>query len=39
MTAARKLYRKYGFEPVEEPLFDTGHYTCDVRLLKDLKEE
>ena len=29
MTAAQKLYRRFGFEPLEAPLGDTGHGGCD----------
>ncbi|WP_412561163.1 GNAT family N-acetyltransferase [Winogradskyella sp. MIT101101] len=36
MDAARKLYRKVGFESIEKPMGDTGHYSCSVWMLKDL---
>lgn len=36
MDAARKLYRKVGFESIPEPMGDTGHYSCSVWMLKDL---
>lgn len=36
MENARKLYRKTGFESVEKPLGNTGHYNCTVFLVKDL---
>ncbi|MGB3591341.1 MAG: GNAT family N-acetyltransferase [Nonlabens sp.] len=34
MLAAQKLYRKYGFETLERPLGNTGHYSCPVQMLK-----
>ncbi|GGI58414.1 GNAT family N-acetyltransferase [Winogradskyella haliclonae] len=36
MDDARKLYRKVGFESIEAPMGDTGHYSCSVWMLKDL---
>ena len=36
MDDARKLYRKVGFEAIDEPMGDTGHYSCSVWMLKDL---
>lgn len=36
MKAAQKLYKKYGFEVLEGPLGDTGHYSCGVHMLKKL---
>ena len=36
MTAAQRFYEKYGFERINEPLGNTGHYACDVRYLKKL---
>lgn len=38
MDDARKLYRKVGFEYLKSPLGDTGHYSCTVWMIKDLKE-
>lgn len=29
MTAARRLYAKYGFEPLAAPIGNTGHFGCD----------
>jgi len=29
MAPARGLYQKYGFEPLETPMGDTGHFRCD----------
>ena len=37
MDDARKLYKKVGFEMLEKPMGDTGHYSCNVWMLKDLK--
>jgi len=36
MEDARKLYSKVGFEPLCEPMGDTGHYSCNLWMLKDL---
>ncbi|MBD5548230.1 MAG: GNAT family N-acetyltransferase [Lachnospiraceae bacterium] len=36
MIAAQKFYDKHGFYRIQNPLVDTGHYTCDVFYLKDL---
>ena len=36
MDDARKLYRKVGFETIDKPMGDTGHYSCSVWMLKDL---
>lgn len=36
MDDARKLYRKVGFEAIDAPMGDTGHYSCSVWMLKDL---
>tara|TARA_R110000772_G_scaffold209528_1_gene320065 strand:+ start:385 stop:870 length:486 start_codon:yes stop_codon:yes gene_type:complete len=36
MEAAQKLYRTYGFEYLEGPLGDTGHYSCGVHMILDL---
>ena len=36
MTAAHKLYEKYGFHRIVEAMGNTAHYTCDVRYLKEL---
>jgi len=29
MTTARSLYKKFGFEPLETPMGNTGHFRCD----------
>lgn len=34
MQAARKLYEKMGFQNLEKPLGNTGHYSCNVWMLK-----
>ncbi|MBE6989518.1 MAG: GNAT family N-acetyltransferase [Ruminococcaceae bacterium] len=36
MTAARRFYEKYGFRRIREPLGSTGHFSCDVRYLREL---
>lgn len=36
MKAATTLYRKNGFIDLEKPLGNTGHYSCNVWMLKDL---
>jgi len=36
MEEARKLYRKVGFTDLNERLGDTGHYSCNLWMLKDL---
>lgn len=36
MLDAQKLYKKSGFEYLEEPLGCTGHYSCPVWMLKKL---
>lgn len=36
MEGARKLYRKAGFKDLEAPMGDTGHYSCNLWMLKDL---
>ncbi|AOW21947.1 GNAT family N-acetyltransferase [Urechidicola croceus] len=38
MKNARKLYHKVGFESLNAPLGDTGHYSCNMWMLKDLKK-
>ena len=37
MENARKLYNKSGFEVIEKPLGNTGHYNCTVFMIKDLE--
>ena len=36
MGEARKLYRKVGFKDLDAPMGDTGHYSCNLWMLKDL---
>jgi len=36
MKAAQKLYIKHDFEYIDEPLGNTGHYSCPVHMLKKL---
>ena len=36
MEAARKLYIKTGFVPLEGPMGDTGHYSCQAWMIKEL---
>ncbi len=34
MKAAQQLYKKSGFEYIDTPMGDTGHYSCTVWMLK-----
>lgn len=36
MDDARKLYKKVGFKMLEKPMGDTGHYSCNVWMIKDI---
>ena len=36
MDDARKLYKNVGFEFIDKPMGNTGHYSCSVWMLKDL---
>lgn len=36
MEDARKLYRKAGFKDLDAPMGDTGHYSCNLWMLKNL---
>lgn len=36
MEEARKLYRKVGFKDLDAPMGDTGHYSCNLWMLKNL---
>lgn len=36
MKAAQKLYKRSGFNYIEGPLGDTGHFSCPVQMLKTL---
>jgi putative acetyltransferase len=39
MLDAQKLYKKVGFENISAPMGSTGHTSCPVWMLKDLKIE
>ncbi len=36
MEAARKLYHKVGFASLDKPIGDTGHYSCQAWMIKEL---
>ncbi len=36
LKAAIHIYEKYGFRHLEEPLGNTGHFSCGVWMIKDL---
>ena len=36
MKAAQKLYVRNGFEYIDGPMGDTGHFSCPVHMLKKL---
>jgi putative acetyltransferase len=36
MDAARGLYKKNGFISLDKPVGNTGHYSCNVWMIKDL---
>lgn len=36
MKAARKLYKRTGFKDLEAAMGDTGHYSCQAWMIKDL---
>jgi len=36
MASAQKLYKKTGFEYIEAPMGNTGHFSCPVWMLKQL---
>ncbi|WOC40497.1 GNAT family N-acetyltransferase [Polaribacter sp. HL-MS24] len=36
MEAARALYAKNGFQNLDKPMGNTGHYSCNVWMLKNL---
>ena len=36
MNAARALYKKNGFISLDKPVGDTGHYSCNVWMIKTL---
>ena len=37
MKAAQKLYLKNGFEYINGPLGNTGHYSCPIHMLKNIQ--
>jgi putative acetyltransferase len=37
MKAAQKLYLKNGFEYINDPLGNTGHYSCPIYMLKNIQ--
>lgn len=37
MKAAQKLYTKSGFEYIDAPMGDTGHYSCSVWMIKNIQ--
>ena len=39
MQAAQAIYKKYGFQYIDEPLGGTGHTSCPVWMLLNLKDE
>jgi putative acetyltransferase len=36
MEDARKLYKKVGFKSLDGPMGDTGHYSCNLWMIRDL---
>jgi len=36
MKAAQKLYKKFGFDYIDAPMGNTGHYSCPVWMIKEL---
>jgi putative acetyltransferase len=36
MQSAKALYKKNGFVSLDKPVGDTGHYSCNVWMIKDL---
>ncbi|SEM11860.1 putative acetyltransferase [Aquimarina amphilecti] len=36
MKEARKLYGRVGFKALDKPMGDTGHYSCQAWMIKDL---
>lgn len=39
MEPAKKLYERYGFAYLSEPIGNTGHFGCDIYMAKYLKNE
>lgn len=38
MEHARKLYARTGFQPLDGPMGNTGHYNCSVWMIKSLED-
>jgi putative acetyltransferase len=38
MITAQRIYQKYGFNYIDGPMGNTGHYSCPVHMLKDLRK-
>jgi len=36
MKDAQKLYNKVGFKYIDQPMGDTGHYSCTVWMIKNI---
>ena len=36
LKAAVHLYESFGFKNIESALGNTGHYSCDIKMIKDL---
>lgn len=36
MESARKLYARTGFQSLDKPMGDTGHYNCTMWMIKDI---
>ena len=36
MTGARRMYRKHGFEPLDQPMGATGHSSCNAWMAKSI---
>lgn len=36
LTDAVHLYKKMGFQKIDQPLGDSGHFSCDLWMVKDL---
>lgn len=37
MTTAQKLYKRMGFEPIDGPMGNTGHKSCEVWMTKNIE--
>ena len=38
MIAAQKFYQKHGFQKLDKPYLDTGHYSCDMWYIEELNK-